>query len=217
MIPTSELVDSLVSDMKPVRRLRPPIVRASCWLLIAMLMLGMAALGHGVRPDLMEKLRQLTFAIGIAAAMVTGVLAAMASFIVSLPDRSRKWLLLPVPPLAIWISTIGYGCLTNWISIGPDGVSLGESARCFATLVLVSTPLSLLLLLMLRYAAYFSPEPVAMTASLAVAAMTAIALSILHPLDATIMVLMANIGILGLLLIVSGVWGRRLFEWIGSK
>ena len=69
---TPDLIDSLVADVKPVRRLRPPVVRALCWLLFAALMLALVAVGHGVRPDLMLKLRQPVFAISVAAALMTG-------------------------------------------------------------------------------------------------------------------------------------------------
>lgn len=211
---TSDLIDSLVADAKPVRCLRPPVVRALCWLVFAALMLALVAVGHGVRPDLMLKLRQPVFAISVAAALMTGVLATIASFIASIPGRSRRWLLLPAPALAMWISTIGYGCLTDWVSIGPDGMSLGETARCFATLAVTGIPLSLALLIMLRYVARLYPVPVAMTGSLAVAAMTAVALSLFHPLDATVMILMWNFGVAALLLVLSRRYGRRLFEWV---
>ena len=140
----------------------------------------------------------------------------MAAFLASVPGRSRRWLLLPAPAMTIWISTIGYGCLTDWISIGPDGVNLGETARCFATLVVVSMPLSLVMLIMLRYVARLAPAPIAMVASLAVAAMTAAALSLFHPLDATLMVLISNLGVAALFLLGSGLLGRRLFGWVAS-
>ncbi|AJZ56045.1 hypothetical protein OI25_7942 (plasmid) [Paraburkholderia fungorum] len=81
---------------------------------------------------------------------------------------------------------IGYGCLTNWVTIGPEGMSLGELARCFATLVLVGTPLSFVMLIMLRHVARLSPGPVTMVSSLAAAAITAAVL--LHPLDASAMI-----------------------------
>jgi len=91
MTSTSDLIDALVADVKPVRRLRPPVVRALCWLLLAALMLTLVAVGHGMRPDLMLKLRQPVFTTSVAAALMTGVLAAMASFIASVPGRSRRW------------------------------------------------------------------------------------------------------------------------------
>ncbi|MFP3565071.1 NrsF family protein [Paraburkholderia sp. SIMBA_030] len=214
---TSSLIDSLVADVKPVRRLGPPSVRAVCWLLFAMSMLVLVALGHGVRPDLMLKLHQPAFVIGVAAALITGALAALASFIVSVPGRSSRWLLLPVPALAVWLSTIGYGCLTNWVSIGPDGMSPGETARCFATLALTGIPLSLTMLIMLRHVARLAPTPIAMMASLAVAAMTAVALSLFHPIDATVMILLWNFGVAVLFLTISGLGGRRLFGWVALK
>ncbi len=213
MTSTSDVIDSLVADAKPVRRLQPPALRALCWLMFAALMLALVAIGHGVRPDLMLKLSQPVFTVSVAAALTTGVLAAMASFIASVPGRSRRWLLLPAPAVAVWISTIGYGCLTNWVSVGPEGISWGETARCFATLAMTGIPLTLAMLIMLRYMARLSPAPVAMMGSLAVAAVTAVALSLFHPLDATVLILFWNFGVAALFLAFSGLYGKRLLEW----
>jgi hypothetical protein len=102
---------------------------------------------------LAERLQQPAFVVSLVAALATGTLAAVAAFVISLPDRSRWWLLLPAPALVVWVSTIGYGCFADWVSIGPDGLRLGETVRCFATLLLASVPLTLGMLVMLRYAA----------------------------------------------------------------
>ncbi|SOE89061.1 hypothetical protein SAMN05446927_7712 [Caballeronia arationis] len=214
---TSDLIDSLVADAKPVRRLRSPVMRALCWLLFAALLLTLVALVHGVRPDLMVKLHQPSFVVGVVAALTTAVLASIASFTASVPGRSRGWLLLPAPAAVAWMSTIGYGCLTNWISIGPDGMSPGETARCFATFAITGIPLSLVMLIMLRYVARLSPNSVVMTGSLAVASMTAVALSLFHPLDATVMVLMWNFGVAAVLMVLSGLYGQRLFGWVAPR
>ncbi|HKA41890.1 MAG TPA: DUF1109 domain-containing protein [Burkholderiales bacterium] len=214
MITTPDLIESLVADATPVRRLRPPLVRAAGWLLFAVVLLALGAVAHGMRPDLALRLQQPAFVTGIAASLATGVLAAIASFVVSVPDRSRLWLLLPAPALLAWVSAIGYGCLTDWVSIQPGTVTLGETARCFATLVLISTPLSLAMLVMLRHAALLAPTPVAIAGSLAVAAMTASALSLFHELDATAMVLIWNIGVAGALVALGGAFGRRMFSWM---
>jgi len=96
-------------------------------------------------------------------------------------------------------------------------MSLGETARCFATLAVTGFPLSLVIVIMLRYVARLSPAPVAMMGGLAVAAMTAVALSLLHPIDATIMILIWNFGVAALLLLLSGLYGRRLFEWVAPQ
>lgn len=217
MITTPDLIDSLATSAAPVRRLRPPLVRATLWLSFAAVILGLLAVSHGFRPDLAERLRQPMFAVGMAASLVTGILAAVASFMVSLPDRSRLWLALPVPALLVWLSTISYGCLTDWVSIGPDGIRMGEAVRCFATLVLTSLPLSFAMLVMLRYAAPLRPSSVTMTGGLAVAAITATALSLFHSLDATVMVLVWNLGMAAVIVTLGAVFGQRMFAWIAPQ
>src|SRR6516165_12314655 len=117
--------------MTPVRRLRPPLVRAGCWLMLATIILGLLAVSQGIRPDLLQRLQQFGFAIGISASLLTGIGAAIAAFMVSLPDRSHLWLLLPAPALFVWLSAIGYQCLTRWISFEPSGVEEGSGCGGF--------------------------------------------------------------------------------------
>jgi hypothetical protein len=217
MIATPDLIESLAANMKPVRRLRPPVTRAACWLLLAALVVALLAVSQGIRPDLAQRLHDPAFAGGMAGAALTGVLAAIAAFLVSLPDRSRLWLILPAPAVAIWLSNVGYQCLTQWISMGPDGFSLGETTRCLATLVLTSLPLSLAMLVMLRYAAPLRPTAVTFMGSLSVAAITATALSLFHAGDATLMIIMFNIGTAAFFVGLGSLFGRRMFEWMAPR
>jgi hypothetical protein len=210
---TPELIDILVECATPVRRLRPPLVRAGLWLAFAGLILALVAIGHGVRTDLAARLHEPTFAASIAAALATGILAAMAAFAISLPDRSRWWLLLPLPALAVWIATIGYGCFVDWVSIGPDGIRLGEELPCLALLVLTGVPLAIALAAMLRHAALLRGGAVAMVGGLAVAAITATALSLVHDHDASVMILVWNLGTAALITGAGCLFGRRIFRW----
>lgn len=214
---TPELIDTLVECTAPVRRLRPPLVRAALWIILAALILVLIAVAHGLRPDIAVRLRQPVFVLGMLAALATGGLAAIASFQISLPDRSRWWLLLPLPALVLWISTIGYGCLTDWVIVAPDGMRMGEAARCFATLLLTSVPLSIAMLVMLRYTALLRPTETSTMGGLAVAASTAFALSLFHDLDASAMILMWNLGVAALIAGLASVFGRRLFTWTASR
>jgi hypothetical protein len=209
---TQKLIDELVAGASPVRRLRPPLVRALSWLALAGAILVLLAIGHGVRSDLAEHLRQPIFLVSIAAALATGVLAAIAAFMVSLPDRSQGWLLLPAPTLALWVGTIGYGCLTDWVAVGPDGVHLGETVRCFATLVLTSVPLAIALAMMLRHAALLRPVAATLAGALAVAAITSSALALMHDIDATAMILLWNLGTAAVIVALGGLFGSRLFR-----
>jgi hypothetical protein len=209
---TPDLIDALVECATPVRRLRPPLARGALWLALAAFILALLAIGHGVRADLAERLHQPVFVVSIAAALATGALAAVAAFMVSLPDRSQWWLALPAPALAVWVGTIGYGCLTDWVVIGPDGVRFGETLRCFATLVLTSVPLAIALAVMLRYAALLRPGAVTLAGALAVAAITSSALSLFHDLDATMMILIWNLGTAALITGLGSLFGRRVLR-----
>ena len=213
MITTPDLIGALAANLAPVRRLRPPVTRALSWLLLAALLLAVLAVSQGIRPDLAQRLHGPSFILGVAGASLTGILAAVAAFMLSLPDRSRFYLLLPAPALVLWLSTIGYQCLTNWVSLEPNGIRLGETARCFATLVLTSLPLSLTMLVMLRYAAPLRPIAVTLTGSLAVAAITATTLSLFHDLDATVMILTWNLGTAALFVGLGAALGGKMFSW----
>jgi hypothetical protein len=214
---TPEFIDTLVANAAPVRRLRSPLLRAGLWLLLALLIVGLLALTHGVRSDLLEQFARPAFAVSTAGALATGILAAIAAFITSLPDRSRLWALLPVPALLVWISTIGYGCLTDWVSVGPEDAHMGEAVRCFATLLLTSVPLSIVMAVMLRNAAIVSAPSVILCGSVAIAAITSAALALLHDLDATMMVLIWTLGTAVLISSLGAAFGRKLLLWISVQ
>lgn len=214
---TSDLIASLAKDLPPVRRLRPPLVRAACWLAVAFIVVALLAVAQGTRQDLTARLHGPAFALSMASSLLTGVLAALAAFQVSLPDRSRLWLLLPLPALALWLSNIGYQCLTQWIGIGPEGVTMGEAVRCFATLVLSGLPLSLLMLVMLRYTALLHPTSAILMGNLAVAAITASALALFHVIDASAMILMWNLGTAVIFVGLGALFGKGMLRRLTSR
>ena len=205
MISTPELIAMLAANLTPVRRLRPPLTRAIWWLLLAALILVLIGIGHGMRPDLLGRLKDSSFLFGLAGSLLTGILAAVGAFMVSIPGRSRWWFALPVPTVIVWLSNIGYQCLTNWVAVEPGAMQFGETAECLATLVLTSLPLALAMLAMLRYAAPLRPTNVFLLGSLAVAGISATALSLFHPLDATVMILVFNLGTAILIIGAGGV------------
>lgn len=217
MITTPDLIESLVARAEPVRRLRPPVARALLWLLFAAAIVTLLAVNHGLRADIGDRLQQPLFVTGIAASLLTGMLAAVAAFVVSLPDRSRLWLLLPAPSLALWVSTISYQCLTDWVRIEPDRIRLGEAADCFATLALTSVPLWLAMLVMLRHVALLRSAGAAVAASLAVAAIASTALSLFHSLDASAMILIWNLGTAALLVGLGSAFRERMFSWVAPR
>jgi hypothetical protein len=214
---TPDLIDALAESAVSVRPLRPPLMRAALWIVMAGAVLALLAVGHGLRTDLPARLQQGVVVVSLSAMLVTGILAAIAAFKLGQPECSRWWCLLPAPALTVWVSTIGYGCLTDWVNIGPDGVRVGEAVRCFSTLLLTSLPLWAAMLVMLRHVAVLRPAIVSMMGGLAVAAMTSFALSLFHDLDATIMILVWNLGTAVVIAGLATIFGPSSFAWLASR
>ncbi len=214
---TPHLIDSLVADAAPVRPLRPPLERTLTWMLIAGFILTLLGISHGFRPDIDTCLRDPLFLTGLAGSFATAALAGGAAFTVSLPDRSRAWILLPLPALALWMASIGYQCLTDWIRVGPGGVQLGEAATCFSLVLLTSIPLWVAMLVMLRHVAFLRDPAAAIAATLAVAAVAASALSLFHNVGASAMVLIWNFGATAVLVLFGSVFWNRVSSWVNPR
>jgi hypothetical protein len=205
---TDRLIGRLVADAEPVRRLRPPLVRASLWLL------GVAAIGAVLIfafSDLATFERRAgdpKLVVELIGTLATGIAAIIAAFYVSLPDRSGAWALLPLPPLALWIASSGYSCYRHWIVVGPNGWELGESGHCFRFILAVSVPLGISLLVLLRRTRPLAPVRVATVGGLGVAGLAAFLLQFFHPFDVTFLDLGSHLAAVGLVVTVSSLASR---------
>lgn len=210
---TDDLIARLSAELRPVRRLAPPLLRAAAWIGLAVLVVAACVLAFGPRHDLMERLSRPHEVAQLVFALATGVLAAIAAFELSLPDRSARWALLPLPAAAGWVASLGVGCLADVAREGPQALVLGTSWGCFRFIVLMGVPLAFSLIWMLRHAGPIRPVPVAVLGGLAGAAISAVGLSLFHHLDAAAMVLAWHGGttllvVLGFL-VVGRIWGDR--------
>ncbi len=213
MTDTAQLIARLAAEAKPAPPLPHPLRRATLWLLGAAGIVGLLAVQHGLRADLAFRLAAPPFASQLCASLATGVLAVIGCFLAAQPDRSRLWLLLPLPALAGWLSGIGYGCLTAWVAYQPGQFQPAEALRCAATLLLVSLPLGTALFVMLRHALRLRPWPIVLTAGLAVGAFAAAALALLHTIDSTLLALAWTLGAAALIALLSAAAGRRAMGW----
>jgi hypothetical protein len=190
---TQDIIDALSTNLSPVRRQAPPIIRMCLWLALAALVIGLLAISRGARPNLFERASELPFQLEVIGALLTGTLAAFSAFISGIPGRSQWWMALPVPAFILWMAVVGQQCLSGWIEMGSEGMSLGESAECLATVGLVSLPLSLALVLMLRHAVVMRPLGTYVLGSLAVSGIVGAAMTLLHALDASVMIVLFNV------------------------
>jgi hypothetical protein len=61
------------------------------------------------------------------------------------------------------------------------------------------------------------PTTVAAIGGLAIAAMTSFALSLIHDLDATIMILLWNLGTAAVIAGLAGIFGRPTLAWVAAR
>jgi hypothetical protein len=211
MVGTEDLIAGLSASLTPVRPLRPPLWRCLLWLAFTAAVVGVLTAMHGLRPDIASQFAQPHVLLQWLAALATGILAAIAAFELALPDRSDRWLLLPLPGLALWASSLGAGCLTDWVERGPQGLIPGTSFGCMGFIAATSIPVCGVLLVMLRHAGPIRPRLTAALGALSAAALASAGLTLFHELDATVMVLIWHAGTVTLLTAAALLSGRRLF------
>jgi hypothetical protein len=204
-----QLVENLAGGLEPVRRLPSPAARAALWLgASALIGLALATQVDATRFALRMRVPDLAFA-GIGA-VLTAITAAFAAFATSVPGRSGRWALLPLPPLALWIGASGLGCLRGWIAPGTEDADAHAVTGCFSFLICVSIPLSVLIVVMLRRACPLRPNLTAALGGLAVAAAAAALLMPVHPHDATASDLLLHAAAVVIVIAVNGLGGGRL-------
>jgi hypothetical protein len=178
------LVQALGADLTPVRRLAPPGLRLLMWLTI----LTAAALALATASDVGAMISRVMGApdmwLAAMGSMLTAVLAAMAAFELSLPDRKAAWALLPLPALLLWIGASGMGCLRAWSVTEAYPMPPDQPEHCLIFILGVSLPLSLLLIVILRRGFSLRPNLTAIIGGLACASAAATLLNFVHPYDA---------------------------------
>lgn len=186
---SEDLIHRLASDLRPVRPARHPAVSTALWLGAATAVIVAAVLVSGPRHDLAARLAAGFDMPQMLAATATGILAAFAAFQLALPERDRRWVLLPLPAALAWFATMGWGCLQDLVRLGPEALRVGVSLPCLAFIVGLGIPLTVAMLWLARHAAWLRAGPVAALGGLSAAALASVGLSLVHHLDAAAMVL----------------------------
>ena len=209
---TEDLIASLTADLRPVRRVRRAIVASVVWLTAAAAAVCLAVLYFGLREDIAQR-----FAAGVdlpqlLAAVATSVLATYAAFQLALPDRDWRWSLLPLPAIAVWLATLGWGWVQDVLAAGPDALRLTTSFQCIAFISGLGLPLTVGMLWLSRHAALFRPGPVAALSGLAAASLASAGLSCVHYLNAAAMTLVWHGAAVILVTAVASLLGPRIMQ-----
>jgi hypothetical protein len=182
---SDHLIAALAADLRPVKPLHSPIVRALGWI-GAVAGLGLVLTAFANMHEVMGRMAEAPdLRYATLGSIMTAIVAAMAAFELSVPGRSAWWIAAPLPPGLLWVGASGWGCLRNWGWPGLDPATMHDAMGCVKFITLVSGPLSTLLFWMLRRACPLWPGRVAAMAGFAASAAAASLLTLFHPHDAS--------------------------------
>ena len=206
------LISVLSASLRPVRPLPSPALRTLIWLMLVVaiavvlaMFADVAAIWHRMTavPDMW---------LAVLGSITTMTTAAFAAFELSLPDRSRAWVFLPLPATALWVGASGLGCLRAYVLPGTHVAAIGETRDCLFFIVGLSIPLSIALFVMLRRAYSLTPPLTAAMAGLAAAAAAATLLNFFHPFDAAATDLAVHAVAVGIVIAAARVAGGRALQ-----
>ncbi|WP_131114498.1 NrsF family protein [Lichenihabitans psoromatis] len=209
------LIDDLGADLTPVHRLASPLIRAAGWVAVVAA-IGVAFASVADLPAVLHRLRMVPdMWLAVLGSTMTMVLAAVAAFEMSMPDRKATWALLPLPGVVLWVAATGMGCLRSWIIPDVPAAPMAEAPHCFAFIVGLSIPLSIVMIVMVRRACPLRPNLTAAIGGLAVAAGAATLLNFFHDFDAGATDIAVHVVAIALVIGLNRLLGGRLFAGRG--
>jgi hypothetical protein len=209
---TEELIQQLTERPAPVRRLAAPWRRSALWVAISIVY---SAVVIYLRPDGFGAggLSDPRFVVEEIATLATAVTAALAAFCSVVPGYDRRWLLLPVVPLAIWLGTLGESCVRDWLEWGSLGLQVRDDWACLPPAIMLGFIPAAVIVVMLRRGAPLIPHRSLALAAIAVGAITNFAMRLFHYGDATIMILVWHIGVAALFALIASLLGGQILKW----
>jgi hypothetical protein len=210
---TDALIQRLSEDGAPVSRLRPPWLRALCWLALGLPPAIAVVLLHGLAVNIATVAAEPRMLIEEGAILATALLAALAAFMSTVPGGDRRWLFAPIVPLVIWLATLGEGCVADYLRLGPAGLSIRFDGGCFPPMVLIGVVPTIAMVIMLRRGAPLMPRVTLALGALAIAALANFGLQLFHVGDVSIMVLVWHFGLVVVVAALAGWLGPRVLAW----
>jgi hypothetical protein len=210
---TNQLIRELAENVAPVRRPARPFIRALAWFAISFVYIAICVLIMPARQDVSTDQRGALFMIEQAAAVLTGLGAAIAAFASVVPGYSRKWIALPLVPLAAWLASLGPGCIQELNRFGAQHLPLNHNPWCAPFIILFGALPATAITIMLRRGAPLTPHLTAFLGALAAAGLANAGVRIVHPEDVSVMLLIAHVGSVMALSAIAAVIGQYFFNW----
>jgi hypothetical protein len=210
---TDALIRQLATGTVPVRPLAAPWVRAGLWLAIAGPTVALMALLIHPRSDLSSKLSTPRYLSEEAFALTTAILASAAAFASVVPGYGRRFLLLPIVPLALWFASLTRGDVRAWLELGSRGFSFELEWFCLPAIAMVGAVPAIAMTIMLRRGAPLTPRVTAALGGLAAAGLGNVGLCLSHREFSGVLVLVWHVSAVLFLSALAGCTGRYFLNW----
>ncbi len=213
---TDDLIQQLSDETAPVRRLARPWLRALGWLAVGLPAVVLVVCLFEPPANILRALGDPRMMVESLAVFATAVSAAIAAFASEVPGTDRRWLWLPLVPFAVWIATLGQGCVSDYAAMGAAALEL-KADGCLTPAVLAGIVPAAAIFVMVRRGAPVMPRATLALAALAVGALVNLGVILFHAGDVSIMVLTWHAGTMLVFATALGFAGPSLFGWRGAR
>jgi hypothetical protein len=207
------LIQQLAEGAQPVGRLLAPWRRAALWVAASLGYVGIVVAASLLASGGLQGSTEPRLALELAAILATAATAAIAAFSSVVPGRNRRFLLLPLIPLSIWLAMLGNGCLQDWQAMGLAGLQLRTDWDCVFPAIILSVLPAAAMLLMLRRGVPLLPGVSLALGAVATGAMANLGLRIFHAGDLGIQILIWHAGGAVVVAMVANLAGHRVLPW----
>jgi hypothetical protein len=210
---TDQLIDRLVADVKPVRRLLDPMQRAALWVAVALVCVMLGLLHFGVRRDIATAWYDVGFLLRLALLASTMWLAVVAAFRLAVPGRdtrawSRWW---PIIGLSVLVA-LAAGEVVAGALVDEMGSPL-RAWTCVRKVAFVGTVPAMLAIVLIQKAEPVEPKWTALLGVLAAGAAGALTSELACPIRAPIHIMLWHVLPVALSAGIGVLAGSALLAW----
>jgi hypothetical protein len=210
---TERLIRTLAENVEPVRPLSRPWLRAIVWTAAGAVYLFVLVWVMSLRDDLGARLHDPRFLIEQAAALLTGVTAAVAAFATVVPGHRRRVVWLPLAFAAVWVAVVALGALRDLRLVATGTVVVQADWRCvWAILAGAAVPAGAMAM-MLRRGVPLTPHMTAALGGLAAAGLGNLGVCLFDSHNSNLVVLMWHCGTVFVVAAFAGILGAHLLRW----
>jgi hypothetical protein len=209
--PIQATIESLANDLKPVKCCKNPLWVSFLWAAIAVTYVIAVASMVGLRSNLSDRMTDPLFTFEILLALLTGLAATVATFLLSVPDvRGKSWV-LPIPTTLFFVHLLWMFTRMNAEGMGPMP-SLAFS-YCWVDAALMAGIPAILAVVLVRRGATVRPVFLAFNAVLAMSSFGWIGVRLTCMHDTVGKAYLINYLPYIVLGVAFGLLARRIFRW----